>query len=322
LSDFYCDKKVVVTGATGLNGSYLVRALADRGARVRAIAHKRQPNNYTKLANEIVHGSLLETDFALKALEGAEIVMHAAGIQGGAPLAVSDPGAMVGPNAVINSQVIHACAKLKVQRLGFISSIVVYPPSENPMKEDDAWSGEPYPLYAGLAWVKRFSEKMCEFYSKNTGLKIAIVRPSGSYGRFDNFDETTSHVVPAILKRAASGEDPLKVWGDGNDTRDFIHASDIAEGLLAAVEKHCVCDPINIATGKDITTRELAETALRVAGSKAKIEFDPSKPTALKVRRVDITKARTVLDFEPMVSLEDGLSDTLKWYLGGEGKDA
>lgn len=163
-SDFYQNKLVAVTGATGLNGSYIVKALAEAGAKVKAITHSRRANEFTKLASEMVAADLMDARQAAEAVRGAEIVMHAAGITGGAPLAASEPGAMVAPNAVINSQVIHACAKEKVSRLGFLSSIVVYPPLEEPMKEEQAWSGEPYPLYAGLAWVKRFSEKLCRFY--------------------------------------------------------------------------------------------------------------------------------------------------------------
>ncbi len=128
--EFYRDRVVAVTGSTGLNGSYIVKSLVDAGAKVRAITHSRPPNEFTKLANEVVVADLADARQAAKAVRGAEIVMHAAGITGGAPLAMNEPGAMVAPNAVINSQVIHACAKEKVSRLGFISSIVVYPPLE------------------------------------------------------------------------------------------------------------------------------------------------------------------------------------------------
>lgn len=311
---FYKDKLVAVTGGTGLNGSYIVKALVEAGARVRAIRHVRPANEFTRLADEVVQADLMDSASTAKALRGAEIVMHAAGIAGGAPLAVSDPGAMVAPNAIINSQVIHACAKEKVSRLGFISSIVVYPPIDTQMREEEAWSGEPYDLYFGLAWVKRFSEKLCQFYHEKCGVKVAIIRPSGSYGRYDNFDENTSHVLPALIKRALAARGTLSVWGDGKDVRDFIHASDIAKGLLLAVEKYATCDPVNIASGQACTTRELAQTVLDVVGSKAKLEFDASKPTALRQRRVDISKARKVLGFSPSISLRDGLEDTVSWY--------
>jgi GDP-L-fucose synthase len=311
--DFYSGKRVAVTGATGLNGSYIVKALVERGARVRAIMHERPPNEYTKMAHEIVSADLLDSRSTAEAVKGVEIVMHAAGVAGGAPLAIKDPGAMVAPNAIINSQVIQACSREKIDRLGFLSSIVVYPAIAGPMTEEQAWSGEPYDLYFGLAWVKRFSEKLCKFYYDKCGLKSAIIRPSGSYGRYDNFDENTSHVLPAIIKRALSGADPLKVWGDGNDIRDFIHASDIARGLLMAVENYSVCDPVNIASGIDCSTKQLAQTILDIIGSHAVLELDPTKPSALRERRVDISKAKKVLGFSSLVPLRVGLTDTINF---------
>src|SRR5207247_3099390 len=138
----YRGKRVAVTGSTGLNGSYIVKVLTEAGAKVRAITHSRPPNEFTKLADELVRADLMDAQQTAAALRGSEIVMHAAGVAGGAPLAMSDPGAMVGPNAVINSQVIHDCSREKVGRLGFISSIVVYPPLNEPMKEEKGWSGE------------------------------------------------------------------------------------------------------------------------------------------------------------------------------------
>lgn len=303
-----------MTGATGLNGSYMVKALSERGAKVRAVVHQRPPTEFTKMAEATVKADLTNADSTREALRGAEIVVHAAGIAGGASLAVDDPGAMVAPNAVINSQVIHACSREKVERLGFLSSTAVYPPSDEAVREEDAWKGEPYEMYFGLAWVKRFSEKLCQFYSAKTDLKVAIVRPSGSYGRYDNFDERTSHALGAILMRAISGANPLKVWGDGGDVRDYVHASDIAQGLLLALEKYAVCDPINIASGHAVTTKELAELAVELTGGRSRLEFDASKPSALRVRRVDISKARRLLGYAPKVSLRDGLKDIIEWY--------
>ena len=315
MANFYDGKKVAVTGGSGLVGSYVVKALAESGAKVRAIVHRRPPNEYTKMATEIVKKDLMSQDDAREAVAGAEIVFGAGGITGGIPLALNDPGALVAPNAVINSQVIHACAKARVERLGFVSSTVVYPALERPVREEDSLIGEPYHLYSGIGWVKRFSERLCKYYSDAYGMKVAIVRPSGVYGRYDNFDESTSHVLPAFIKRAVSNPSgSFVVWGDGMDVRDFLHSSDLARALLLAVEKYAVCDAVNIASGQAVTTKELAQTVLRVTGSTAKLVFDPSKPTALKNRMVDISKAKRVLGFEPRVSLQSGLQDTVEWY--------
>lgn len=309
---------MVVTGASGLNGSYVVKALVESGAKVRGVIHTRPPTEYTKLAHELVKADLMDNKSTREAVRGAEVVIHAGGITGGVPLAIKDPGALVAPNAIISSQIVHSCAQEKVGRLGFLSSTVVYPPLTEAVREDQAWSGDPYEIYFGIAWVKRFAEKLCQFYYDKCGLKIAIVRPSGTYGRYDNFDEGTSHVLPAFIQRAMSGADPFVVWGDGNDVRDFVHASDLANGILLAVEKHPTCDPINIASGAACTTRELAETILQITENRAKIVVDKTKPSALPVRRVDITKAKTLLGYNPKVSLRDGIRDTVEWYRSGQ----
>ena len=314
MSSFYAGKIVTVTGASGLVGSYIVKDLVEKGARVRGILHNRPPNDYSKLASELVTADLTTEAGAREAVKGSEIVVHAAGITGGVPLAVNDPGAFVAPNAVIISQVVHACAKERVERLGFLSSTTVYPPLDRPVREEDAWTGEPYRMYYGIGWVKRFAEKICKYYGDSYGLKVAIVRPSGAYGRYDTFDETTGHVLPSFIKRALSTDDRFLVWGDGSDVRDFLHSSDLANGALLCVEKHPTCDPINIASGEPTTTKELAELVLEVVGSKAKPAFDPSKPAALKSRTVDISKARQILGYEPKVSLRDGVADTVEWY--------
>ncbi len=313
-SDFFRDKLVAVTGATGLNGSYIMNALSGTGAKVRAVIHRRPPTEFTKLADEFVTANLMEGEATRSAIKGAEIVIHAGGVTGGIPFAMADPAALVAPNAIIATQVIDACAKEKVERLCVLSSTTVYPPSDLPVKEDEAWTGEPYEMYYGIGWVKRFTEKLCTFYAENYGLQVAIVRPAGAYGRFDDFDEGTSHVIPAMIARAVSGVNPFVVWGDGGDVRDFVHASDLAQGALLAVEKHANCDAVNIASGVPCTTGQLAKIILEAVGSGAEIKFDPTKPSAMRIRKVDISKAQSLLGYSPRMSLHEGIRDTVAWY--------
>ena len=313
-SDFFRNRLVAVTGATGLSGSYIVKDLAEMGANVRAVTHRRPFTEFTKLASEFVTANLMEAESTRSAVKGAEIVIHAGGVTGGIAFAMGDPAASVYPNAIIATQVVDACAKEKVQRLCLLSSTTVYPPSDRPVKEDEAWTGEPDGAYYGIGWVKRFSEKLCRFYSEKYGLQVAIVRPAAIYGRFDDFDEGTSHVIPAMIARAVSGADPFVVWGDGGDVRDFLHASDLAQGALLAVEKHANCDALNIASGDSCSTGDLAKMVLDAVGSTARVRFDPTKPAAIRVRKVDISKARSLLGYSPRVSLREGISDTVAWY--------
>ena len=135
------------------------------------------------------------------------------------------------------------------------------------------------------------------------------------YGRHDNFNPKTSHFIPALIRRAVDKEDPYIVWGTGNETRDILHVTDLARGCLLLLEKHAVCDPVNIGFGQATTVKEVVSLILKAAGhDKARVEFDATKPTTIPVRMVDTSKAKKLLDFEPRVSLEDGLADAVKWY--------
>ena len=314
MSEFYNDRLVAVTGATGLTGSYVVKALVDAGAKVRAITHQRPMNEFTRLAQEHIEANLENASSTREAVRGCEIVVHAAGVTGGIPLAVRDPSLSVTANAVMSVRVLDACAKERVGRFAFLSSSTVYPPTSKPVTEEQAWNGEPYETYFGVGWTKRYLEKLCKFYSDRYQLQVAIIRPSAVYGRYDSFAEDTSHIIPALIHRALAGARPFILWGDGGDVRDFLHASDLATGVLLATEKSSTCDPVNIASGESCSTMHLAKIVLNVVGSNAPIAVDSSKPAAIRSMQVDISKARRLLGFSPSVSLQGGIADTVKWY--------
>lgn len=311
--EFYRDKKVCVTGATGLIGSYVVKILKASGAIVLATSLRKSRGAGLSTMRDLLDP--LSTKFAV---EGCDIVIGCAGITGGIGLAHKDPLGYVGPATVIALNTLHACAQAKVKRFGFLSSTTVYPELDKPVVETDTFDWPPYELYKGIGESKRFLEKMCTYYAEKTGLKVGVVRPSGAYGRFDNFDESTSHVIPGMINRALSlkpGE-PFEVWGDGNDVRDFVHAQDVARGLLLAVaddEASSKAMPINIASGVGISTRKLATVIRDVLDMNYDIVTNPSKPTALKYRVASIEKAQTMLGFEPKIGLEEGLRDTIAW---------
>lgn len=314
---FFEDKSVVVTGASGLIGSYVVKLLKEHGARVKAIVNSRPANEFTKMANEIVPYNLMNPAEALLAVDGADIVVACAGITGGVGITKTDPLSYVGPASSMVINTLDACAKLKVKKFGFLSSTTVYPPSDKPVREDDLDFGSaPYPLYAGIGWSKRMLEKICAYYHDKSDLKVAIVRPSGAYGRFDNFDETTSHVIPGMINRAIrlGRGNPFEIWGDGTDVRDFIHAQDVAYGFLLAIANSTTCTAYNIASGKGITTGQLAEVILAATGNlESKVAPNPSRLSALKIRLVDISKAQTEIGFSPSIDLGTGISDTIRW---------
>jgi GDP-L-fucose synthase len=314
---FFKDKICVVTGATGLIGSYVVKVLVESGAIVRAIVHTRLPNEFTRMAQTLCRADLSVPSQAIEAVYGASYVFGCAGITGGINLPKIDPVSYVGPATAIAINTLHACHVSGVNVFGYLSSTTVYPPSDNPVKEADVHKhiSDLYHVYRGIGFSKRFLENLCTYYSDTTKLGVGIIRPAGAYGRFDNFDEKTSHVLPGLIQRAAklkSGE-KFVLWGDGEDVRDFIHAQDIARCLLLASTPDGLSTPFNACSGIGVTTRQLAEIALKVTGKDNEIQIDPTKPSALKIRRVDGDLARQRLGFQTEISLEAGMADVAKW---------
>lgn len=313
---FFDGKKIIVTGASGLIGSYVIKLLKEQGANVRAIINARPANTFTQMANEITAHNLMSYPETCSALAGADIVIGCAGITGGVGITKSDPLSYVGPASVLVLNTLQACADLGIPKFGFLSSTTVYPPSDSPVREDSLdFGSNPFPLYAGIGWSKRMLEKICAYYHERTGIDIAIIRPSGAYGRFDNFDEATSHVIPGMINRALrlTHGDPFEIWGDGTDVRDFIHAQDVAHGFLLAI---AVSDNVtyNIASGTGITTQDLAQRILKSTNNKkSRIITNTDKLTALKTRLVSIEKAKSLLNFQPQIDLETGLADTISW---------
>lgn len=312
---FYSGKKVAVTGASGLIGSYVVKLLKESGAHVRAVIHSRPPTDFARLADQVLFSDLSMPEFAKTAVSGMEIVIGCAGITGGVNLPKLDPVSYVGPATAMVINTLQACHELKVNRFGYLSSTTVYAPSERALNEDDPEvTGVPYHLYRGICHSKRFLEKLCSYYTETTGLGTSVVRPAGAYGRFDNFDEASSHVLPGMVNRALQRPSSFELWGDGGDVRDFIHAQDVARCLLMATADKPDAMPFNVASGAGITTLGLARAVLAAVGTPdTPIKTQPDKPSALRVRLVNVDRAAMLLGFRPQISLEDGISDVVAW---------
>jgi len=163
--------------------------------------------------------------------------------------------------------------------------------------------------------MRRYLELLGRFAASKSSLNVAICRPTAVYGRYDDFDPQTSHVIPALIRRAVSKENPFVVWGTGEEMRDFLHVTDLVRGCLLLLEKHADCDPVNIGYGEAFSVRQIVENILKASGhSNADVQFDATKPTTIPKRMVDVTKARTLLGFSPSMTLPEGLADTVSWY--------
>ena len=317
---FFERRLSVVTGGTGFIGTHIAKALLATGGRVRLVAHRRKPL-IDDPSVEIVHADLTDQDQAVAALQGANCVFHCAGAVSG--LGISAGSAMAGltTNLNLTAQVMQAAWTVNAERLLIFSSSTVYPTTDYPIREDELDSGPPHPSYLGYGYMRRYFEQLSAFVASRSNIGIALVRPTAVYGPHDNFDPKSSHVVAALIRKAVEKLDPFEVWGTGDDVRDLLHVEDLARGCLLAMEKHAVCDPINIGYGSGLSVRRMVEIILAAAGhDKAKVCFDASKPTAVPVRLVDTSKAKRLLGFEPQISNEDGLAGLVRWY--AENRDS
>jgi GDP-L-fucose synthase len=302
-----------VTGGTGFVGTHLVKALLALGAQVRITVHQRAPLLHDRRV-EIVAADLTRQDDCVAAMQGVDFVFHAAGSVGAAGVAASDAMASITGNLILTSQVLQAAWATGVERILVFGSSTGYPACDRPVREEEFWSGPPHPSYFGYGWMRRYVERMAEFVASRSQTKVALVRPTAVYGHHDDFRPTTSHVIPALVRKAVERMTPFEVWGTGEEVRDFLHVEDLARGCLLMMEKHAECDPVNIGYGEGVSIRRVAEIILAAAGHTVDAQFDRSKPTTIPVRLVDTSKARRLLGFTPAIPLEAGLSDLVQWY--------
>ncbi len=310
----YEGKRILVTGAAGFLGTHIIQELLKQNAFIKATMHKKQLHLPS-------HGiEIVQTDLSIKSncldiMQNVDYVFHCAGAVGSAAVSAADSMSGISTNLTLTSQVLHAAWKNNVKKVLLVSSSTVYPPADYAITEDEAWNGPTYDSYLGYGWMKRYLEKLAEFVHNRSDTKIALVRPTAVYGRWDNFDPTSGHVIPSLIQRALRKENPFEVWGDGTEVRDFLHISDLARGCLLALDKYAMCDPVNLGYGSSVTVTDVVNLVLKYTDhTDARIIYNTSKPTTAPIRMVNIEKAKSILDFEPIISLDAGIQDTIEWY--------
>ncbi|MDO8509337.1 MAG: NAD(P)-dependent oxidoreductase [Nanoarchaeota archaeon] len=308
---FYSGKKILVTGGTGMIGKPLVDLLIKEGAIVR-IASLDDPSRANPQA-EFIKADLTDFQTCMNICKDMEIVFSLVGIKGSPKMMKERPASYFVPSLFFNTNMMEAARKCNVQRYLYTSSIGVYAPAET-FNEDDVQKNLPSPndLFGG--WHKRTAELQAEAYKIEYGWdKISIVRPANVYGPHDNFDPENAMVIPALIHRAISGENPLKVKGDGNSIRDFIFSEDVARGMMLVVEKGYNL-PVNLGSGTKFSVRDIVNMIVSNLEKKPVIEYEPSKSLGGdKVRVMNIERAESI-GFRPQTSLEEGIKKTIGWY--------
>lgn len=316
---FWEGKKVLVTGGTGFIGSHVVEKLVGLGAHVTVLDKTKngviKNIDYLKEKISFIQGDCSSFDTAYRACVNQEVVMNLAARVGGIEYNRTHQATMLRDNLLIETVMIEAARQAGVERFLVVSSACVYPHDALvPTPESEGFRGKPEETNGGYGWAKRMAEKLGMYYAEEFGMKVGIVRPYNAYGPRDHFDPQVSHVIPALIKRVLDGEDPVVVWGSGKQTRAFLYVEDLAEGMIQAIEKYPVPDPINLGTDEEVTIEKLVKMIVRLSGKNPSVVFDSTKPDGSPRRNSDNQKAKKKIGFEANTKLEDGIKRTIDWY--------
>lgn len=313
---FYKNKNVLVTGGHGLIGSHLVPMLEVAGARVTVADIRGAQSAETSCAN-FFQIDLRDRHSCVHVCEGQDIVFNLVGIKGSPVATATRPASFLVPTLQFSLNMMEAAREAGVKWYMYTSSVGVYGPAEI-FHEDQVWENKPSTHDKFAGWAKRIGEMQAEAYRIEYGWdSVSIVRPANVYGPYDNFSDESAMVIPSLIKRVCSGENPLKAWGDGSPIRDFVHARDVARGMMLIVEKG-VREPVNLGSGSGVSIRDLAETIASFApNGPVSVEWDASKPNGDKCRLMNMERAASY-GFHPEILLKDGIRETVDWYINSE----
>jgi GDP-L-fucose synthase len=239
-----------------------------------------------------------------------DYVFNLVGIKCSPKVTLEQPADIMGPMMQFNTNMLEAAMQANVKWYLYTSTVGVYTPAEV-FYEDDVWKGYPSPndWYGG--WAKRMGELQCEAYEKQYGEgKCSIVRPANVYGPYDNFDTKNAMVVPSLIRKAYEN-DIIEVWGDGSAIRDFIHAKDVARGMIFVVENK-ITKPVNLGSGTGVTIKELADIVAEYFNKPVKWLTD--KPSGDAKRIFSMERANSY-GFYPEVSIKEGVESAIKWFI-------
>jgi GDP-L-fucose synthase len=305
-----------VAGATGLIGSHLVNRLLAEGARVRA-SHWKREVAIQHLSLEAMRADLTRGEDCRRVVRDVEWVFLCAASSSGAHTIASTPMVHVTPNVLINSQMLEAAYEAGVKKFVWLGSTVAYPPSDQPMREQQMFEGEPFDKYYFAGWTKRFTEILCRMYGEKLARRMTtiVLRPTNVYGPNDDFEFATSHVIPALIRKVVERWDPIEVWGDGSEVRDAIYVDDMVDAMVLAAQRLEHYETVNVGLGRGHNVNEILRMLLELEGYRdARIKYDGSKPTMIPIRLIDTSKAQRLLDFRAKVDLREGLRRTMEWY--------
>jgi GDP-L-fucose synthase len=307
-ASFWSDRRVMVTGGGGFLGKPVVERLKSAGAAEVFVPRSR---DYDLRTAEGIASALTEGK--------PDVVIHLAAVVGGIGANRENPGRFFYENAIMGIELMEQSRRAGVDKFVQIGTVCSYPKfTPVPFHEDDLWSGYPEETNAPYGVAKKMLLVQGQAYRQQYGFDVIHLIPVNLYGPGDNFDPASSHVIPALIKKAVdardAGADALEVWGTGSASREFLYVDDAAEGIVLAAERYDDDQPVNLGVGREITIRELVELIARLTRFEGEIRWDASKPDGQPRRALDTQRAKTLFGFEAKTPFEDGLRRTIEWY--------
>ena len=306
-------KRITVTGGAGFLGGHLVERLRGLGCR-----HVFVP---TRDEYDLTRSDAIERLFEA---QRPEVLIHLAAVVGGIGANRANPGRFFYENAIMGIQLIEAARRYHTEKTVVLGTICAYPKhTPVPFREEELWNGYPEETNAPYGVAKKALLVQCQAYRQQYGMNAIFLLPVNLYGPRDNFDLETSHVIPALVRKCVEAVEQnrqeIVLWGDGSPTREFLYVADAAEGIIAATGRYDKPDPVNLGSGREISVRDLAEKIAQLTGFKGRIVWDTMKPNGQPRRCLDVSRAEREFGFRASTPFEEGLRQTIAWYLASRG---
>ncbi len=319
---FFKGKRVAIAGGSGFIGSHLVEQLLKLQARPVVLSRQDNPRLLSHIRDsiEVKNCDLQDYQQVVNSIKDCPVVLNLAASVAGLEYNAKHPASIFQENLTTFFNVIKASQEAKVERFLVTSSACVYPRfCSIPTPEEEGVKDEPEPTNSGYGWSKRMEEYLGAKYAEEFGMSVAIARPYNAYGPRDNFNPKSSHVIPALIRKAfETQEDTFHVWGDGSHSRSFLYVDDFARGLVECAARYAEADPINIGADEEATIKEtaqkIAEEVSIIRGRQIQPKFDPQGLTGQPRRKCDTTKAERVIGYQAKVKFDDGLKKTIHWF--------